>query len=148
MKILTESTFLTDKGIEIIETKMNAKYVCESCLRNRDGGWANVPVAIFYTEIAHPEGSNYFGIYNNIDGRTTITNAISATEPFSGLLIDNEVVYSRYRHDFREHHGVFIDGGRDYTRCGGDRISEAKVVNICVVRDHLEIIENNDVSTS
>jgi len=148
MKILTESTFLTDKGIEIIETKMNAKYVFESCLKNKDGGWANMPVAVFYTDSAHPQGSNYFGIYTNNAGVTMITDAITATEKFQGLSIDDEVIYSRYRHDFREHRGVFVDGGRDYIKWGGDRISEAKVVNICVVRDHLEIIENNDVSTS
>jgi len=142
MKILNESSIYKPAGIKIVEDKMNAKYVCESCLRNRDGGWANVPVAIFYTELAHPEGSNYFGIYNNIDGRTTITNAISATEPFSGLLIDNEVVYSRYRHDFRGHNGIFVDGGRDYLRFGGERIDQAEIVKIQIVKDHLEIVTN------
>jgi hypothetical protein len=142
MKILNESSIYKPAGIKIVEDKMNAKYVCESCLRNRDGGWANVPVAIFYTELAHPEGSNYFGIYNNIDGRTTITNAISATEPFSGLLIDNEVVYSRYRHDFREHNGIFVDGGRDYLKFGGERIDQAEIVKIQIVKDHLEIVTN------
>ena len=141
MKILNESTFLTAKGIEIVEQKMNARYVFETCLKNRDGGWANIPVAIFYTEQAHPRGSNWFGLYQDaMTGRFMITDGISATEPFQGILIDDEVVYSRYRHDFREHRGVFVDGGRDYTRMGGDRIAEAKVVTLKVVDDHLEVV--------
>jgi len=141
MKILNESTVYKKGGIKIIEDKMNAKFVFESCLKNRDGGWANVPVAIFYTEKAHPEGSNYFGLYTDVYGRVTISNAISATEPFNGLLIDDEVIYSRYRHDFREHNGVFIDGGRDYLRCGGARIGDTLSVKIHVVNDHLEVLD-------
>ena len=141
MKILNESTFLTAKGIEIVEQKMNARYVFETCLKNRDGGWANLPVAIFYTEQAHPRGSNWFGFYQDaMTGRFMITDGISATETFSGLLIDDEVVYSRYRHDFREHRGVFVDGGRDYLKYGGERIGEAKVVTLQVVDDHLLVV--------
>lgn len=139
MKILNESTVYKPDGIKIIEDKMNAKFVFESCLKNRAGGWANMPVAIFYTEVAHPQGSNYFGVYNDFDGRVTITDAISATEPFEGLLIDDDIIYSRYRHDFREHNGVFIDGGRDYTRIGGSRMAEATVVKLKVVDDHVEV---------
>jgi len=139
MKILTESSSITLSGIKIIENKMNAKYIFESCLKTTSGGWSNAPFAIFYTEDAHPQGSNYFGIYVDIDGKTMITNAISATEPFQGAAIDDEIIYSRYRHDFREHRGVFIDGGRDYIRWGGERMTDAKIVNLAVVKDHLEV---------
>lgn len=140
MKILTESSLLTEKAIEIIEQKMNAKYVFETCLKNRDGGWVNMPVAIFHTEQAHPQGSNWFGFYfDAMTGKSMIADGISATETFQALMIDDEIVYSRYRHDFREHRGVFVDGGRDYTRYGGERISEAKVVTLKVVDDHLEV---------
>lgn len=55
-------------------------------------------------------------------------------------MIDDEVIYSRYRHDFREHNGVYIDGGRDYTRYGGKRIDEAIPVKLKVNKDKLEII--------
>jgi hypothetical protein len=140
MKILTESSWIKPNGIKIIEDKMNARYVFESCLKNKNGGWANMPVAVFYTETAHPEGSNYFGVYQNMDGKTMIANAITATEPFDGVAIDDEVIYSRYRHDFREHNGVFVDGGRDYTKYGGERINEAKIVQLKVINDHVELI--------
>jgi len=140
MKILTESSWINPDGIKLIEEKMNATYVFESCLKNRNGGWANMPVAVFYTETAHPQGSNYFGVYTNIDGKTMITDAITATEPFDGLLIDNEIIYSRYRHDFREHNNIFVDGGRDYLKCGGDRIGESTMVRLKVIGDHVEVV--------
>lgn len=47
MKILNESSFLKDASIKIIENKMNATYVFESCLKNKYGGWVNFPVAVF-----------------------------------------------------------------------------------------------------
>lgn len=141
MKILTNSTLYTADNIKMIEQKMNATYVFESCLKNRAGGWANMPVAIFYTENAHPEGSHYFGVYTNFEGHTMITDGISATESFSGLEIDNEIIYSRYRHDFREHNGIFVDGGRDYMKCGGARIADANAVTLQVIDSRVVIAE-------
>lgn len=126
MKILNECSFLGPKQIAIIEEKYNAKYVFESCIKNSNGGWVNFPVAIFYTEEAHPEGSNYFAFYER-DGRFYISNGISATEPFFGVLVEDEVIYSRYRHDFRERNGIFVDGGRDYIRSSSNKTVELKV---------------------
>jgi len=140
MKILTEPAFFQPGSIKIIENKMNATYVFESCLKNQTGGWDNVPVAVFYTTVAHPQGSNYFGVYKTYQGIVMIANAISATEPFQGVAIDGEIFYSRYRHDFREHRGVFVDGGRDYIKWGGQRVQDAKIVNLKVVDNHLEVI--------
>ena len=67
MKVNTTSSFISAKNIELFEKEYAAKYVFETCLKARDGGWANFPAAVFYTEKAHPQGSNYFAVYHNGD---------------------------------------------------------------------------------
>lgn len=138
MNILNECTWLKPDGIAKIENMYNAKYVFESCLKLKDGGWCNMPVAIFYTEEAHPEGSNYFGLYRTDFGDIMITNGISATEPFDALQVGEDIIYSRYRHDYREHKGAMVDGGRDYFKRSADRGTPVK---LHVVGDHLEVME-------
>ena len=140
MKIHNESTFLKPDGIAKIENMYNAKYVFESCLKTRYGGWSNYPVAIFYTEEAHPEGSNYFGLYRDDYGRFMITNGISATEEFDALQIGEDIIYSRYRHDYREMNGGMVDGGRDYFKHSADR---GVGVKLKVVKDHLEVVNDS-----
>lgn len=140
MNILNECTWLKPDGIAKIEKSYNAKYVFETCLKTKDGGWCNMPVAIFYTETAHPEGSNYFGLYRTDFGDLMITDGISATEPFDALQIGDDVIYSRYRHDYREHNGGMVDGGRDYFRHN----TNGKSVKLKVVKDHLEIVNESD----
>jgi len=100
MNILNECTFLTQEQITDIEEKYAGTYVFESCLKDKDGKWLNFPVAIFYTEKAHPEGSNYFAMFM-LHGYPMIADGISATEGHSvGVkAFNNEVIYSRYRHD-------------------------------------------------
>lgn len=137
MRILNESTWLKPDGIAKVENMYNAKYVFESCLKTR-WGWSNFPVAIFYTEKAHPEGSNYFGLYRTDFGDVMITNGISATEPFDALQVGEDIIYSRYRHDYREHKGAMVDGGRDYFKRSSDRGTPVK---LHVVGDHLEVME-------
>jgi len=138
VKILNESTWLKPDGIAKVENMYNAKYVFESCLKMKDGGWSNIPVCIFYTEEAHPEGSNYFGLYRTDFGDVMITNGISATEPFDALQIGDDIIYSRYRHDYREHKGAMVDGGRDYFKRSSDKGTPVKLQ---VVGDHLEIVD-------
>ena len=141
MNILNQSSIINDESIKNIEKHYKATYVFENCLRDIKGEWCNFPAAIFYTEVAHPEGSNYFGIFADYtDNSFKICNALSATEvPIDALQIEGDIFYSRYRHDYRFHNGVFIDGGRDYTRYGGERINEAKVVKLIVVKDKLQL---------
>lgn len=139
MNILNESTFIDAKRISMIENAYNAKYVFESCLKTKFGDWGNFPVAIFYTEKAHPKGSNYFGIYMDENGDFMITNAITAMESFDGLQVGNDVIYSRYRHDYREYKGAMVDGGRDYFKRSTDR---GTPVRLHVVGDHLEVIDD------
>jgi len=141
MRILKDCSFLSLEGIKSIEEKYNAKYVFESPLKTKEGKWTDDSVAVFYTEIAHPEGSNYFGIYHTHAG-WMIANASSAVEdPFQAVCIDEDIVYSRYRHDYRSHNGIFVDGGRDYLRWGGGRLSEGKVVSLKVNEGRLELID-------
>lgn len=110
---------LPDDLIKDIESKYNAKYVIDSCLKSDSGNWLNFPAAFFYTEEKHPEGSNYFAFYK-LEGSTYITNGIRISEGvFNGFLFeDGELVHSRYRHDWFEHREAMVDGGRDYFRCG------------------------------
>ncbi|CAB4162709.1 hypothetical protein UFOVP787_95 [uncultured Caudovirales phage] len=145
VNILNESSFLSSSDIQKIEDKYNGVYIFESCIRNRFGGWVNFPVAVFHSQIAHPDGSNYFGIYlSPIDGSLMICNAISAVEEgFEGLQVGNDVIYSRYRHDYRQHNGYFVDGGRDYLRYGGEDLTKANPVKLKIVVDKLVLDERN-----
>lgn len=139
--ILNGCSFISAENIKKIEEHYNAKYVFESPLKTRGGGWSYNSAAIFYTEVAHPQGSNYFGLYYNDQNNLMITNGISATEEFEGVAIDGDVVYSRSRHDYRGHNGIFVDGGRDYLRWGGERYLSATPVKIKVNKDRLEVVD-------
>jgi len=154
MNIHNEPMFLNKETIEKIEKQYNGKYVFESCLKTKGGGWTDRAFAIFYTEKKHPEGSNYFAIGWSFDNiRLTkpsliITNGIDATEEFNGVLYNGEVFYSRFCHDFRQFpNGLFVDGGRDYTRFGGTVLDKCKLVRIRVNKDKLEVV-NEEVPDS
>ena len=146
--INTECSFLKEPQIALMEERFNAKYVFESCI-GRDGNWLNFPVAIFYTAIPHPEGSNYFGLFWKeafMDGDTphiAICNGINATQgEFTGVRADDgEIIYSRYRHDFRtsKDGSASVDGGRDYFRAVG-KLPSSRIVKFIVVGDHPEIV--------
>ena len=147
MKIDTKCSFIKPEMIEVFEREYNAKYILETDLRGKDqfSGvmyWANRPAAIFYTEKAHPRGSNYFALY--FDGDTLmITDGLPSIKDvvFKGIEAEDEVVYSRYRHDYRAgKNGAFVDGGRDYFRYGGDKFEDYNIVSFRVVKDQLEFI--------
>lgn len=142
LKITNPHPLLNEESISTIEKAYSAKFVCETTIKNRNGNWINTPVAVFYTETPHPEGSNWFGFYNNEEGKFLITNAISALEPFDALLLeDNSIFYSRYRHDYRElNDGTMVDGGRDYIR---SIPGKGKHVKVKIVNEHLEIIDGH-----
>jgi hypothetical protein len=109
----------TQSGIQTIEQKYQARYMGYWCTKRSGGGWAETPVDVFYVE--NPDTSkghsNYFGMFVN-DGRVMITDAQSCfSEPMTGIL-ENDLVYlSRYRHDMVVTPlGKSIDGGRDYLK--------------------------------
>ena len=144
MKIHNECTFLKPDGIAKIENMYKAAFVMESCIKGKHG-WANFPAAIFYTEEAHPKGSNYFALYHD-GSRFMITNGISATEPFDALQVGEDIIYSRYRHDFREYGEAYVDGGRDYMKWGTTDVNlkETAVVKLQVIKDKLEVVDHQD----
>lgn len=107
-------------GIKTIEREKQAKHLGYWCTKAPKGYWNESPVDVFY--VANPDTSkghsHYFGMFIR-DEVIYIANAESAfpKEGMTGLLChDGEVIVSRYRHDFVERNGCFIDGGRDYTR--------------------------------
>ena len=130
-----EPTLIYADTIDAIEKMYDAKFVFDSCIQSKSGQWYNFPAAIFYTEKAHPKGSNYFALFRNCD-EWTITDGITATEPFNGVIVGGKLYYSRYRHDFVTIPGGFVDGGRDYIRWSGD----GEMVRVQVVEDHLELV--------
>ena len=149
MKIHNECGFITKDGIAKIENMYKATFVMESCIKMKDGSWGNFPAAIFYTEEAHPQGSNYFALYRErfahetIQPRIMITNGISATEDFKAIRVGDDIYYSRYRHDYRGFGpgDFFVDGGRDYIRYGGEPHEDMIQVKLRVNKDKLEVVE-------
>jgi outer membrane protein assembly factor BamB len=77
--------------------------------------------------------SKYFALIIQ-NGSAYITSGASAVDGIiTGIVADDgEIIYSRYRHDYRTSTDgtVFIDGGRDYVRCGrGGRCVSLKIVD-------------------
>ena len=143
MKVLTDSEIFTPERIVELEEHYEAKYVCESCVKNLKGHWVNLPVAIFYqSDIAKvPEGgSQWFGLFLETEGALCIVNAISAADTdIMGIVAENgDVIYSRYRHDYRwsPDKSVMIDGGRDYTKHN----AIGKLIKLRIMRDQLVVM--------
>ncbi len=136
-RILNECSFLSPEGIAKVEQMKNCKYVCESPLIGANRVWSTFPAAIFYTEEAHPQGSHYMGLYFDGDHFYVTDGGPSVTDDWSGLQVGEEVIYSRYRHDYRTLGEAFIDGGKDYTRWGG-----GTPVTLRVVKDQLVVVDD------
>ena len=133
-----------DYDISKWEKHYNVKFVCETVIRDKRGNWLDQSSLLFYSEEPHPEGSNYMAVTHMPlgyeDWQTVITNGHTATEgSFEGLIDGDEVYYSRFRHDYRTTpSGMFIDGGRDYTRSS---VSDPdKYVTLKIIGDKLEIV--------
>jgi len=136
-------SLFTKESRKRIEESRNAKFVCDTTIRGKSGWIEDEIFAIFYTEKAHPQGSNYFAVYlNHQERKWMVCNGISATEPFSGIAFpNNDVIYSRHVHDFRIHplYGNFVDGGRDYLRYEpGIGIHQVKLQ---IIGDKLQVME-------
>jgi hypothetical protein len=131
--------------IEKVEAKYKAKFVGQLCLKTRDGGWANSPADVYYQETVPVEGySKYFAlIYQH--GSPYITSGASAVAPLISAVVadDGEVIYSRYRHDYRTSAdgSVTIDGGRDYTKGS----MHGKYISLKIVDGEFYELENGDL---
>lgn len=121
-------------GIRKIEDMYKAKYMGYWCTKTPSGIWNEMPLDVFYQPNPKVEEghTHYFGLYRNYAGEVCITSADSAfSDPMYGVLCeDNEVIISRYRHDYQEKEGKMIDGGRDYLRTNqGMRLVKVTVDN-------------------
>jgi hypothetical protein len=101
---------------------------------------------VFRGETEHPDSkSRYFGVYLDEQNRVMITNAQSAVdEEITGVVADDgEIIYSRYRHDFRQSAdgSVFVDGGRDYIR--SSVLPEDRYVTLRIVEDELKVVNKD-----
>lgn len=109
--------WFTNKGVEQIEETRDAKYMGYWCGKINTGDWGERPLDVFY-QAEPPEGfSNYFGLIIK-DDKVLITNAESCfSTPMIGIVEDDTVYVSRYRHDYvQTPNGKIIDGGRDYVK--------------------------------
>lgn len=155
MNVITTSERFSAEELVKIEAHYEAKYVCETCLRGKGGGWTNQAVSVFYQPDPSkvPEGgSQWFGLFlldrfsldPDAPQQLCIVNAISAVEEdIQGVVAANgDVIYSQYRHDYRhsEDGTVWIDGGRDYTRSGVTPVGPG-FVTLRIVKDELVIVE-------
>jgi hypothetical protein len=141
MQVNTACSFLGPLQIQALEQNYKAKYVLESAIKDSKDNWANQPVAIFYTEKAHPDGSNYFGVFFR-DGMPYITDGISAVQgTFQGVYDtrDEVIEYSRYRHDYRDCGQFFVDGGRDYLHWGALNPDVCKTATFRVINGEVII---------
>lgn len=137
-----------ETGIDIkkAEAHYGGKYIGDFCLKSTENTWVNEPVSIFYQPnpnitLGH---SHYFGLFirNGIRYITKGDNAFS--EPIVGIVgKDGEVVYSRYRWDFRalSDKSGCIDGGRDYLKIIGGEGCFPERVHIVIDGPNLVVKE-------
>lgn len=149
---ILHNSWLSEQDIVNAEEHYKAKYICDTCLKVRNGSYGNQSFAIFYNEVAHPNGSNWFALFRD-NGRTMIVNAIEVENRIiNGLVIDDsKVIYSSYRNDYRcytsEKTGVefCIDGGMDYLKLNkSSEDVQFSIAKLQVTKDGLRVFEINN----
>ena len=136
VKTPTDGYWFSGVQIPKIEERYKAKYIGYWAIKDSKDNWTEEPVDVFY--VANPDKSkghsHYFGLFQKEDLSVMICKADSAfSEPIAGILLDDgEVMVSRYRHDCAAKgegaNEVFIDGGRDYIRVGGNNLELVEVL--------------------
>ena len=141
IKTPVDGYWFSGEQIPKLEEHYKSKYMGYWTTKRKDGEWNDDPVDVFYnpnpdTSKGH---SHYFGLFMK-DHKVMITNAESAfSEPIVGVVAeDNEVLVSRYRHDYSEKGDAFIDGGREYYRYNPD----FPLVNVTIDNDSFLISED------
>ena len=111
------------------------------CGKTTTGNWGERPLDVFYQAEPDEGFSNYFGLIIK-DDKVLITNAESCfSNPMIGIVEDDTVYVSRFRHDYvQTPNGKIIDGGRDYVKT--DQVSENFVT--VTVSDGEFIFEQKD----
>lgn len=115
---------LNEEGLEEITEIYGGTFMGSWAIKDDNGSWSEEPLDIFYVKDPDLEAghSNYFGIFFKEEECYICNGATAFCEPMAGMVDGNEVKVSRYRHDRvdSEDGQSFIDGGRDYTRLGGN----------------------------
>ena len=115
-----------------------AKYVCTTELKP----YGNV-YDVFYRPTPHPVyGNRYFGLCKTSGGTIYICN-VDVVEEFNFSVIDNgkdEWTYSQYAHDLVSWGECYIDGGRAYTRVGGNPVPKA--ISLRIVDGEFKELQN------
>lgn len=122
--------WLSEANVKTVETGYNAKYLGPWTIKDRSGNWTNYPVDVFYVESPDTSKghSNYFGLFKKGDSLMICDASSAFSEPIVGLLAENnEVLISRYRHDYVKKGEVFVDGGREYLRRSAGKMVEVNV---------------------
>ena len=130
--------FDTEAALEHYKSE-GAKYVCTTELKAY-----GIPNDVFYRPTPHPVyGNRYFGLYrDDFSNSVYICNA-DVVENLDFNVIDNgkgEWTYSQYTHDFLSWGKNYIDGGRAYTRVGGNPLP--KVISLRVVDGEFVEVED------
>tara|TARA_B100000212_G_scaffold240109_1_gene182877 strand:+ start:1060 stop:1575 length:516 start_codon:yes stop_codon:yes gene_type:complete len=109
--------WFTEKGVKAVEEKKNAKYMGYWAGKTNMDTWGEKPLDVFYQAEPEEGFSNYFGLIVK-DDKVLITDAQSCFQnPMIGIVEEDIVYVSRYRHDYVETpSGNIIDGGRDYVK--------------------------------
>lgn len=138
--------FFSTELIQHMQTKYNVKFVCETVSKNRHDCWIDQPGALFYSEVKHPNGSNWMIVYHGEhQGTIMITDGITAVEPdnrITGIINqDGVIVYSVFRHHYVVLDNGFIDGGRDYVRYSID--DNLALVELEITPHGLAVLNNS-----
>lgn len=113
------------------------------------------PASVFWRpeHLRTSQLKEYIGLFKpQSNGSITCMDAGYITEYiFNGLQLGDEVIYSRWGHDYRgfdslivpgeDYKGPAIDGGWDY--CKTNNIGDAKLVRLQVVEGIITILEDN-----
>ena len=152
MKVDVTPTVITKESIEAIEEKYNCKYVFETSPIDSNGNRLCQTLTVFYCEEAHPEGSNYLGVFFKIDGAYLTDGLPHIADYYNCIEAQNgQIIYSRHRHDYRasDDDSVHIDGGQDYLKFSVspsyetfDRTKHVKQFKI--VDGEVQILEERD----
>ena len=119
--------FDTEEVLEHYKSE-GVKYVCTTELKPHGHVYD-----VFYRPTPHPVyGNRYFGLCETLDGDVYISNT-DAVENLDFCVIDNgkgKWTYSQYTHDLVSWGEGYIDGGRAYTRVGGNIINRVKSLRV------------------
>lgn len=125
MKILiNKPQYLSEKGIEKLISigGEGSKFIGTWSLKADDGNWTDTLYDVIYMANSNKYKSKLLGYTYNPFAYKGIR--VDAEPSFTGdnkdisCLMEDQVVYvSRFRHDFiATPKGLYLDGGRDYTR--------------------------------